>query len=360
MLRNSTLIVVAIVYGFALWMSAFAGLLGIPLWILVTLSLWRYAYDVLRHVAQGHALAAVAPSIESMAPLPGRGVVLHCLLFVALLYLLATTPLIGDTVPAIVLRVAGIAVLAFVFPASAALIGMGGSMGGALNPVDLAECIRTFGRDYAVLIAVCLGLVGGAFLLEGVVAPLFGGFAGLITEIGLAWILLALFALIGAAIHAHRFDFAIPGEYEPERERAKRHERAIWQQTIDRAYAAFRSELPAKGHTTLRRLLEAEQRSLEIYQFTFDALSAWADQRPALHFAAGYVARLLEAGLEHEALELFSRCRRRSDRFAIEPQLADALVAYARSIGRHGIADELCDAASRLPAAPAQVDTRAD
>lgn len=351
-LKNTTLIVVAAVYGFALWLASFAGLFGIPLRILVTLSLWRYAYDVLRRFAQGRHVGVPAPSIESMSLLPDRGLVLHCLLFLSLFYLFVSTPLLGESFGAASLRIGVLGLLAVVFPASAAMIGMGSSAGAALNPIDLVACARTFGRDYAVLLLVGLAVVLVASVAQATIAPVFGWFAGLVSDISIVWTFLALFALIGAAIHEHRFDFAIPGEHEPDEEVADRRRRHDWQQSIDRAYAAFRSDLPAKGHATLRQLLDQEQRSLTIYQYVFDQLMGWADQAPARHFAVGYIGRLLDAGLEHEALDLFATWRRRSSAFVIDARHADALAGYARSIGRHSVADDLMDPVSRLPAEP--------
>lgn len=351
-LQNTTLIVVAMVYGFALWMASLAGLLGIPLRILVTLSLWRYGYDVLRRFAQGRHVRVPAPSIESMSLLPDRGLVLHCLFFVSFFYLLVSTPLLGDSVGAGLLRIALLGCLGVIFPASAALLGMGGSVGGALHPLDIVACARTFGRDYALLLGACLALLVAASTAQAAVAPLFGWFAGLVSDMAIVWTFLALFALIGAAIHEHRFDFAIPGEHEPEEELVDRQRRRDWQRTIDHAYAAFRSDLPAKGHATLKELLDRERHSLAIYQYVFDQLMSWADKTAARHFAAGYIGRLLDAGLEHEALDLFASCRRQSGGFVIDARSADALVSYARSIGRHGVADDLMDPDARLPAEP--------
>lgn len=351
-LKNSTLAVVAAVYGFALWFAGLAGWLGIPLRLFVTISLLRYAYDVLRRFAQGRYESVPAPSIESMSPLGGRGFVLHGLFFGLLLYLLVSTPLLGDSAAMTALRLVALAAVAIAFPASAALVSMGRTASGALNPVDILACMRVFGRDYLVLLGVWTGVLLVSVLAQGLLAPLFGWFSGLLYATAGVWTFLALFALLGAEVHAHRFDFAIPGEHEPEEEIVDRRRRAEWQQSIDRAYAAFRGGLPAKGHATLRQLLVDEHSSLTIHQFIFDRLTSWADKTPALHFAAGYIERLLAADLVHEALDLFASCRRVSPRFVIDARHADKLAAYARSIGRHGVADELMDPGSRLPAEP--------
>jgi hypothetical protein len=52
-LANPTVIVTAIVYGFLLTIAGAAGLLGLLLRLLITLSLYRYGYAALRNVANG-------------------------------------------------------------------------------------------------------------------------------------------------------------------------------------------------------------------------------------------------------------------------------------------------------------------
>src|SRR5574338_1318991 len=91
-LANSTVIVTAVVYGTLLQLASGAGIAGILLRIMVTLSLWRYAYAVLRHVASGWQNFP-PPEIESMNIFGGGfTVILHSLLFVLALFFLATTP----------------------------------------------------------------------------------------------------------------------------------------------------------------------------------------------------------------------------------------------------------------------------
>ena len=52
-LANSTVIVTAVAYGFLLKLAMAAGLPGLLLRLMITLSLFRYGYTVLRHVANG-------------------------------------------------------------------------------------------------------------------------------------------------------------------------------------------------------------------------------------------------------------------------------------------------------------------
>ena len=90
-LANPTVIVTAIVYGFLLRLAGAAGFFGFLLWLMVMLSLWRYGYAVLRHVASGWNNFP-PPEIESMNPFGEFAVIFHSTLFSLLLFLLATTP----------------------------------------------------------------------------------------------------------------------------------------------------------------------------------------------------------------------------------------------------------------------------
>src|SRR5688572_4541253 len=83
----------AIVYGFLLRLAEAAGLFGLLLRILVTLSLFRYGYAILRHVANGWTHFP-PPDVESTNPFGQFTVVVHAVLFGTLLYLLASTPFI--------------------------------------------------------------------------------------------------------------------------------------------------------------------------------------------------------------------------------------------------------------------------
>jgi hypothetical protein len=337
---NATLVVVAAVYGLLLAMANFAGFLGYPLKFMIALSIWRYGYEVLRRLAQGRFADVPAPSLETMSPF-GTGLLLHFLFFGALAAFLVTTPLFPDASSLQFARWTLLAILIGVFPASAALMSLGNDIGAALNPASIASCMRTFGERYFLLLAVCAVLLVGSLAVQEVVLPLFGWLSYLLSQMLWVWTDLALFAVIGTAIHDRRHDFAIPGEHEPEEEVQARRLREEWRKQIDQAYGSFRSGLAVEGHATIKKLLNAEGRSLEIYQWIFSELSNWEDKSTAQHFAIGYVDRLLRADLKHEALDLFASCRRRSAEFDIAEEAARELASYARSIGRHGVADEL-------------------
>jgi hypothetical protein len=268
-------------------------------------------------------------------------VVMHFLLFALLAYLLATTPLLGDGMFVEVLRWTLLCALCAVLPASTAIMGITNNLAAAVNPADIASVIRVLERDYLKLLLACVGLGLFTALLGRVV----GGSVVLafLGEAVAVWGVLGLFLLIGSAIRAHRADFELPEGFDTRHERDERERQQRWQTTLDLAYGSIRSGLQSQGYRTIKTLLAAENESLEIYQWTFNRMLAWEDPVHALQLAERFVALLCAAGRKIDALELFQQCRRVAPNFTLQGDSAADLAAYARSLGRHRIADELAE-----------------
>jgi hypothetical protein len=341
-LANTTVIVVAAVYALALPLALFAGIFGLVLAAMIVLSLWRYSYAILRNVARGWKHFP-PPDMESMNPFGSMAVVFHYVFFGSLTVLLVTTPFIGTP-----LRVVGLGVVALVFPASAAVMGMTNSLGAALNPASVWDMARELGADYAKLVAVCVLLVA----LGGMSGSLWqvSWLLGVAGEMFAAWTMLALFLAIGATLRAHRFEFDLLEGVDDAEQRHERERREDWQKTLDRAYASVRSGLPAQAYRTVKELIESDRHSLEVYQWTFNGMLAWDEPHHAAMLGERFAKRLWDADRKVDALELAERCRKLSPQFVPPAAFTAELAAYARSIGRHRSADELSAlAASNAP-----------
>jgi hypothetical protein len=332
-LANPTVIVTAIVYALLLEVAGLAGLLGLLLMILISLSLWRYCYSVLRHVARGWNHFP-PPDIESTNIFGETAVVLHYLFFALLGALIVTTPFIDE-----LLRVLLFGLLAVVFPASAAVMGMTNSLVAALNPTSVSTVVRELGTDYAKLMAVCVSLV--ALLIVGELLANVSWLLGLLGAILSVWTTLALFLAIGAALRAHRFQFDLLEGRDDVEQRDDRERREQWQKTLDRAYASVRSGLTAQAYRTVKELVASEGDSLEIYQWTFNGMLAWDEPQHAVLLGERFARRLWDEDRKVDALELAERCRKISPQFAPPAAFTTELAAYARSLGRHRSADEL-------------------
>ena len=341
-LANSTVIMTAVVYGFLLKLAMAAGLAGLLLRVLITLSLFRYGYTVLRHVANGWKNFP-PPDIESTNPIGQFTVVMHAVLFGTLLYMLATTPFIDGP-----LRWGLLIIVSGVFPASAAIMAMTRNAGAALNPSELARLIGDLGGDYVKLLVVSLLLSGFTALTSGM-----PWYLGIFAEMIAVWASLALFLATGATLRAHRHELDLMEGLDDGEQRELHERQAQWQKTLDRAYASVRSNLPAQAYRTVKELIDSEGDGLEIYQWTFNGMLAWDDSRHAAMLGERFAKRLWEEGRKHDALELAQRCRKLSPSFVPPAAFTAELAAYARELGRHRLADDLAELATpNRPAAP--------
>jgi hypothetical protein len=341
-LANPTVIVTAIVYGFLLKLAMAAGLAGLLLRILVTLSLFRYGYTVLRHVANGWNHFP-PPDIESTNPIGQFTVVMHAVLFGTLLYMLAMTPFIDGP-----LRWGLLIVVSSVFPGSAAIMAMTRNAGAALNPSELARLMRDLGGDYVKLLVVSLLLSGFTALTSGM-----PWYLGIFAEMISVWTSLALFLATGATLRAHRHELDLMEGLDDAEQRELHERQASWQKILDRAYASVRSGLPAQAYRTIKELIDSEGDSLEVHQWTFNGMLAWDEPRHAAMFGERFAKRLWEEGRKHDALELAQRCRKLSPSFVPPAAFTAELADYARELGRHRLADDLAElAAANRTAAP--------
>lgn len=329
-LANPTVIVTAVVYGFLLALAGAAGFFGLLLRLLITLSLFRYGYSVLRNVANGWNHFP-PPDVESTNPFGQFTVVVHSVLFGSLLYLLATTPFIDG-----VLRWPLLAFVSAVFPASAAIMAMTRNAGAALNPAAIGSLMGDLGGDYLKLLIVSLLLSGFTALADGM-----PWYLGVATEMVAVWTSLALFLATGATLRAHRDELDLMEGVDDAEKRELRDRQMQWQKILDRAYASVRSGLPAQAYRTIKELIDSEGDSLEVYQWTFNGMLAWDDPRHAAMLGERFAKRLWDEGRKHDALELAQRCRKLSPTFVPPAAFTAELAAYARELGRHRLADDL-------------------
>jgi hypothetical protein len=344
-MANTTVIATAVVYGFLLRLAIAAGMFGFLLWFMIMLSLWRYGYAVLRHVASGWKRFP-PPEIESTNPVGEFAVVLHSALFALSLFFFATTPFVHG--PA---RWLGLAAVLAVAPASVAIMAMTRSAAAALNPFALASLVRDVGSDYLTLLAVSVGL-GALLVVAGAMAEA-SWFLGMLGDMLAVWVVLALFLATGSVLRAHRFELELVAALDDAEERDEREQRANWQKTLDRAYASVRSGLPAQAYRTVKELIASERDSLEVYQWTFNGMLAWDEPHHAAMLGERFARKLWEAGRKVDALELAERCRRLSPQFIPPAAFTAELAEYARSIGRHRAADDLAALAATHAAARA-------
>jgi hypothetical protein len=315
---------------------------------MITLSMFRFAYHVLREVALGRKYIT-PPDLESTNPVGESSFALHAALYtLAPMMFLLMPRIIGPGPTAEYVRAIGLLVVVGTFPASIAIMAMTRNPGAALSPVSIVAVIKVLRVDYLLLLGWCAAVLGVAALASA----LLGGGAGIVDNIVNVWGFLALFALVGSAIRAHRADFDYADVDEIRAKHADDDRKRVWQAAMDRAYTSIRSGFVDQGYTTLKQLIGSEHDSLEIYQWVFNRMLDWQEQKFALDLARRFVVRLVEEKREPAALDLIQQCRRLSPTFEIAPEVAAKLSAYARSVGRPKLAEELANAAAAAGATP--------
>lgn len=122
-----------------------ANLIGILVWLLLALALFKYTYAVINHTAEGH----LTPPTVSVA-FTGSGfniVILQLLVFIVMGGLVGTAAMLGG--PLLMLLALAFVVLAL--PASIMVLAMERSVGAAVNPMNLAVLISRIGTPYFLL-----------------------------------------------------------------------------------------------------------------------------------------------------------------------------------------------------------------
>jgi hypothetical protein len=338
---NSTVLVVAAIYGVVLRIALAARLFGFLLAFMITLSLFRFAYHALREVAMGRSYIT-PPDLESTNPVGELSFALHGALFTLSPIMFALMPrIIGEGMAAESIRAIGLIVVLGAFPASVAVMSMTRNIGVALNPVAIGSVIRVLRFDYVVLLAWCCAVAAAAAL----VSTLLGGGLGIVDGIIGVWGFLALFALVGSAIRAHSADFDFRDVDDVRAQHAIDDRHREWHRALDQAYASIRSGFVEQGYNTIKRLIASEGDSLDVYHWVFNRMLDWQEQKFALDLAKRFVVRLVEEKRERDALDLIVQCRRLSPTFEVPPEVAGPVSAYARAIGRPRLAEDLAAAA---------------
>ncbi|WP_372985989.1 hypothetical protein [Marinobacter sp.] len=135
-----------------------ANLIGILIWIVLALALFKYTYAVINHTAEGH----LKPPPVAVA-FTGSGfdiVVLQLLVFVVMGGLVGAAAMLGGPI----LGMLAIAFVVLALPASIMVLAMERSVGAAVNPMNLALLISRIGTPYFLLYGylILLTLASGA------------------------------------------------------------------------------------------------------------------------------------------------------------------------------------------------------
>jgi hypothetical protein len=291
-----------VAFAVLLTLATRAGLLGLPLMLIVLSWFLKYAFVVLDTAARGLDEPPVL-SVEMVNPVDEQRP-LGQLLIIGVFYAAtaALQPFAGTTA---VLSLRAMALV--LLPACIAVLGSSGSIVTAVNPRVLIGTMHRLGWDYVV---IWLAIIVLAFAAHVVRIRLAGAFYGLplaIACIMYGW--LAVFSVIGGALYERRHELDIDTWRSPERDRA-RHEADLDKEHarfIDDLYGHWRGRAYKEALQAAQNRLAASHHSLDEYAWLCEALLRWPDRRLASRLAQDYLTRLLAAKRYSEGLGVARR-----------------------------------------------------
>jgi hypothetical protein len=269
--------------GFAL--CSLAGLLGVPMLLVLSACLFTYGYVLLEHVAHGAREPPVLAIEMLNQATEHRPLLQFAILGLGWLALRSVAPRLG-AVPTAALEALALAAL----PASVAVLALDRAFWRAADPLALWQVARALGASYLAIVALAL-LYGFGLAALSRYAPLP---SWLLHTIAIyAW--LSLFAFIGGALFEHRDDLGLEAMYAPERLalRAQAQVERDRDRFLDGVFAQARSGNLRGAWQSIERVLEALGHENDCYEWLHARLAQHEDQRLASRLAQEYIHRLL-------------------------------------------------------------------
>lgn len=352
-LRTAPLLLIG-TFSVLLMVALKAGILGIPLGLILLSWYSKYSFVVMDHVAEGANEPPVL-SVEMVNPLSEQRPLILLMMVIGLLFAANwARHWIGERGSLVLLFVAGA-----ILPAVVAVQGATNTVVQSLNPRRVLGLIVRLRGDYLVILGF-IALVGlfARFVFESAL----GGALPLVVQVALimyAW--LAMFALIGGVLFERRLDIGLEDVHTPESlvagdddddapdERARDKE-------IDRIYAEWRGGAHANAWNTVLAIVGKSSDPIAELRWLHQRASQWPDGRLADRLARELLPRLLAQRSTGEALDLVRERLRKDPRFrpAGSAELL-TLVQLARAAGDRATARLLLQDFSQLyPGDPAQ------
>lgn len=279
----------------------FAGLLGIPLGIILLAGFINYSFILLTAVTSGIAEPPVL-TIENLNPVEGRRSLALLAIVVAVFFLSnAAAYWFGQIVAGLL---GAIALL--ILPAVIAMQGVTGSL---LQSLNLVRCFRLMLRlrgDYLQIVAWVgwFALLGYVIFgtLAGSMVPLVVRFAFLMY----AW--LATFTLIGGVLYERRLDLGLDDANTPEWLESETADFAAVERQRDRQvdaiYAEWRGGARVNAWASIGKQVEQSGDPIFELEWLYERISRWPEPHLANRLAQELVPRLFAAKRYSDALDM--------------------------------------------------------
>jgi len=321
---------VIVVFAFLLIMAARAGLVGIPLALLVISWFFKYAYILFDHTVRGFDEPPTL-DIQMMNPIDEQRPLGQVLILGLLGFALYETYDRFGAPPAIALGVAFL----FVRPASVATLGLESNLLKAANPLYWFSLVRGLGILYGAVLLVILVYALGlkllwAFDLWLPVEIFVGMFA-----------VLSAFSFLGGAIYERRHELNLETWVSPERtaELEQKQTQRENDKQVHEAYGLMRAGSHVKSFQMLEDWLKGRGNTPEDYRWLCERTLSWNDPRYVTRLTEEFLARLLTLKRAGEALDVVTQRLKLDPNF--RPKSAADTLAIAQLAARGGGASRL-------------------
>jgi len=335
------------VFATLLVLCVHAGPLGIPAALIVGSWFLKYAFVMLDHVAHGRPGMPVLTA-EDANPLGETRPIVYAVLLATGWGVTGALGAVAGPGAASALGLAGLLLL----PAVIAAHVTGGRLARALRPDVIAGTVRRLGPWYAVVVAVAAacGYAARGLAFDAAHLSLWLRLAALMS----LW--LAMFGVLGAAIHRRRFELDFEPTHSPERDRAhdERDLERRRQALMDQLFAESRAGPVGNAWATLERGLPEGPARIDELEWTLARAATWPDPRFANRVAGALVTALLDARRTGAALDVVRERLRSAPGFRPATAAETLRVAeLARAAGDRTTARALLeDYAERHPGDP--------
>ncbi len=334
------------VFSVLLWITSKAGLLGLPLTLILLSWLFKYAYILFDHTVRGFD-DPPALDIQWLNPVDEFRPLVQLLI---LSVVLGAAYSIGHAVG----RPAGLGflvIVATVLQASAAILGLEGSALRALNPAAIGRLIAALGGLYALVLAVIAAYTAAWMMLSQLAVP-----SWLLTP---AWMfaLLSVYSLLAGVMYERRDPLGLEAWRSPERTEARRLQGEARRNDvmITDAYGLVRAGRHTETWENLQSWLAARGHDDADYRWLCARTATWTDARYVTRLTEEFIERLLARKKTGEALDLATQRLRIDPSF--RPKTAASTLYLAELAVQGGGAPSVArallgDFAARFPGDP--------
>jgi hypothetical protein len=325
---------VLVVFAVLLSLAARAGLMGIPLALILTSWFFKYAYILFDHTVRGFD-EPPALDIQMLNPLdeqrPLAQVVILGLIYVGVKFAQVQ---LGSTPAAIIAAVA-----LLLLPASVAILGLEGNILKAAYPVAWVRLVLLLGPMYAFVLAI---LSGYALLIA-----LLGRWElWLPVQIAIfMFCILSIFSVLGGAVYERRHALGLETWASPERteEIQRQRELRYSEKEVMEAYGLMRAGSHVRAWQQLQAWLTTRGNAPDEYHWLCGRVATWEDPRYVTRLTEDYVDRLLVLKRNGEALDVVATRLIHDPAFRPKTAAATLQIAQLAAVGggKSGVARAL-------------------